>query len=369
MSVPHITHISAGRDRSVLLSAEGRAYALGAVELLAPALPPDYPQDLCLSNPSEIGHRRFAQPAPLLLNPGQRFTGIADGFADMVALRADGAALSCRPVVSREHGSAATPLAGLPRGVRQLALTESAGFALYADGAVWSWGRNLRGQLGRPAAAWMAPPGRVDDLPPIERLAAGHAHMLALDRQGGVWAWGANAAGQIGSGDLGPRTAPVRVELPRPMRQLAAGDTHSLALDEAGQLWGWGANQFGQVGDAVGLPAETRFLTRPRRVRGGVKLVRLDAGMYYSVGIGSDGEVFAWGWNGLGQLAAEGLPYSARPRRVAALREVEQVSAGLGHVLARSGQGVFAWGDNRALACGALPSTPIQTAPRRIELA
>lgn len=192
--------------------------------------------------------------------------------------------------------------------------------------------------------------------------------MLALDRQGGVWAWGANAAGQLGTGDLGQRVAPVRVELPHRVRQVAAGDTHSLALDDAGRLWGWGANNFGQVGVVMGLPAEQRFFTRPQRVRTGFKLARLDAGMLYSVAVSSDGDVFAWGWNGLGQLATDGLQASAAPRRIEVLRGVEQLAAGLGHVLALNGQGVFAWGDNRASACGALPSTPIQSTPRRITL-
>lgn len=365
----NIIQISAGRDRSLMLSTDGTAYALGAVELLGPTLPPDYPQELCLSNPTEIGHRRFAQPTPLAINPGRRFRSVADGFVDTVAVRDDGAILSCRPVVSREHGSRVVALKGLPRGARQVTLSESAGFALYADGSVWSWGMNLGGQLGRPVAALAAVPAAIEGLPPIEALAAGHAHVLALDRAGGVWAWGANAAGQLGVGDLGQRAAPVRVELPHRMRRVAAGDTHSLALDDAGCLWAWGANQFGQVGEVMGMPVEQRFFTRPQRVRSGFKAARLDAGMFYSAAISTDGDVFAWGWNGLGQLAAHGLTASARPRRIAGLKQVEQLAAGLGHVLALSGQGVFAWGDNRASACGAAPSTPIQAEPRQITIA
>ncbi len=365
----NIIQISAGRDRSVMLAADGTAYALGAVELLAPSLPPDYPQDLCLSNPTEIGHRRFAQPMPLAINPGRRFVSVADGFADTVAVQGDGVILSCRPVVSRERGSQAAAVPGLPLHARQLALSESAGFALYADGSVWSWGMNANGQLGRSAVALAAAPGAIDGLPPIEMVVAGHAHVLALDRQGSVWSWGANAAGQLGVGDLRQRGQPVRLDLPRPMRRLAAGDTHSLGVDDTGRLWGWGANQFGQVGNVMGMPAEQRFLARPQRVRAGFELAHLDAGMFYSAAVTTDGDVFAWGWNGLGQLAAHGLTASATPRRIRGLQGVERLAAGLGHVLALNGQGVLAWGDNRASACGAPPSTPIQFEPRAIAIA
>ena len=148
----NISQISAGRDRSVLLSDTGMAYMLGGDELLGPQLPPDYPGELCISNPTEIGHRRFAQPTPLAVHPGRRFVGIADGHVETLAVQQDGGIVACRPVLSREQGSAAAPVAGLPGAARQLALTGSTAFALYADGSLWSWGMDAQGQLGRAAS-------------------------------------------------------------------------------------------------------------------------------------------------------------------------------------------------------------------------
>lgn len=364
----NISQISAGRDRSVLLADTGMAFVLGGVELLGPQLPPGYPGELCISKPTEIGHRRFAQPTPLAVNPGRRFASIADGHVETLAVQQDGRVVACRPVLSREQGAVAVPVHGLPAAARQLVASGSAAFALYADGAVWSWGMDAQGQLGRPAANWTAGPARIAGLPPITALAAGHAHVLALDRTGAVWAWGANGAGQLGVGDLRQRTVPVRLELARPMRQVAAGDTHSFAVDDAGQVWGWGANNFGQVGDVLGPRSDSRYFSQPRRVRTGFRVARMDGGMFYSAAVSTAGEVFAWGWNGMGQLGQPGLTAAAQPQRIRALREVRQLAAGQGHVLALGDDGVFAWGDNRSSACGALPTAAVQLSPQRIEL-
>jgi alpha-tubulin suppressor-like RCC1 family protein len=101
-----------------------------------------------------------------------------------------------------------SPVAGLPPFAVQMVLTESAGFALYADGKVWSWGLPAYGQLGRPGTGSHQAPAVVAGLPPITALASGNSHLLALDRSGRVWTWGANAAGQLGNGTLGrERTA------------------------------------------------------------------------------------------------------------------------------------------------------------------
>ena len=61
-----IVQISAGRDRSVVLSSDGIAHAWGGIKLMGATLPPGYPGELCTSSPTEIGHNRYAQP----LNPG-----------------------------------------------------------------------------------------------------------------------------------------------------------------------------------------------------------------------------------------------------------------------------------------------------------
>lgn len=363
-----ITHISAGRDRSVALTSDGTAHIWGSVKLLGATLPPGYPGEMCTSNPTEIGHNRYAQPLPQALNPGQPFASVADGYLDTWGVLRSGAVLSCRPVVSKTSGAAQSAMTGLPAGPVQLVLTESAGFARYAGGAVWSWGMQANGQLGRPATGLQVSPAPVAGLSSISALAAGHGHVLALSRSGQVWAWGANAAGQLGTGGLQSSHLPTPIKLPARITRIAAGDTHSFAVDDKGQLWGWGANNFGQVGPVANALVQASFYSQPQRIQTNFAVAQVDAGMFYSVATTRQGDVFAWGWNGMGQLGqgAQSLGFSNQPLRLKNISNITLLSAGVGHVLAANDAGVLAWGDNRASACGAFPSTLVQALPLRV---
>ena len=364
-----VLQISAGRERSVALAVDGSAFSWGNVKRIGATLPPGYPGELCTSNPTEIGHNRYAQPEPQLLNPAAPFATVSDGYADTLAVDRKGVVLSCRPVLSQANGAPHFAVAALPPAPIQLALSESAAFALYSDGSLWSWGMRANGQLGRSTASLMEAPALLDAVPEFSALATGHGHVLALDRSGNVWTWGANAAGQLGVGDLKARARPVKIDLPTRVKCIAAGDTHSLALDEAGHLWAWGANNFGQLGETTAAISSARYSAIPVRIRTAFKVAQLDAGMFYSVATSTQGDVFAWGWNGLGQLGAESISASARPLRVAALANVTKISAGQAHVLAINDHGVSAWGDNRSSACGMLPTISVQRSPVRVAVA
>lgn len=367
--------ISAGRERSVLLDATGAAYAWGAVKVVGATLPPGYPGELCTSSPTEIGHNRFAQPVAQLLNPQQPFANVADGFVDTLAASKSGQVLVCQPVIDPDKGVASRLESGIPDSVVQVAVSESASFALLANGALWSWGLNAQGQLGRQVSGLRTAPGQVPGLPPIAFVAAGNGHVLALSKTGDVWAWGANAAGQLGIGSLAVTGTPQRVVLPGKITRVAAGDTHSLVVDAQGRLWAWGSNNFGQIGP-VKADVQAAFFTSPQRIRTGFAVAQIDAGMFYSVATSNAADVFAWGFNAMGQLGQDKqtLAFSNQPQRIAGLANITRIAAGAGHVLAAKAAGatqpaVWGWGDNRASACGAFPSVAVQLQPHPIVLA
>ena len=364
------TQISAGRDRSVALSSDGTAYGWGGVKLLGATLPPGYPGDLCTNNATEIGHNRYAQTLPQVLNPATPFSAVVDGYVEVMGVKKAGAVIALRPVVSATEGAVHSEIPGLPLFPVQIFSTESGGFALYADGSLWSWGLRASGQLGRlgsaETTAQFAAPARIPGLAPITALAAGHAHILALDRAGKVWTWGANGAGQLGNGQLASTARPVQVKLPAPVVKVAAGDTHSFAIDALGRMWGWGANNFGQVGNTLNEKAAVKYFTTPQRIKTGFAVAQIDAGMFYSVATTTQGDVFAWGWNGMGQLGRDGIGFSAQPVPFKKLKNVTRIAAGMGHVLALHDGGICAWGDNRSSACGAFPSVRVQLQPNLV---
>jgi alpha-tubulin suppressor-like RCC1 family protein len=126
--------------------------------------------------------------------------------------------------------------------------------ALRADGTVWAWGVDDKGQLGNGVSetdslvpVQVVGPGGHGKLTGVVGVAAGGGFSLARRADGSVWAWGLNAAGELGIGnDTGPElcttssypcsTKPVQVLGPggrgtlEHVSALAAGQLHSLAL-------------------------------------------------------------------------------------------------------------------------------------------
>jgi alpha-tubulin suppressor-like RCC1 family protein len=79
-------------------------------------------------------------------------------------------------------------------------------------------------------------------------IAAGGVHSLAVDANGNLWAWGSNRRGQLGIGTTGGSSlSPVRVTYPvgttHPIVSIAAGTGHSLALESQSFLFGLEASR------------------------------------------------------------------------------------------------------------------------------
>ena len=81
--------------------------------------------------------------------------------------------------------------------------------ALQADGTLWAWGSNFSGQLGngdatnQPAPVQVVNPGAV----PYVAIAAGDSYSVARQADGSLWSWGNNTKGQLGIGVSRPRPA------------------------------------------------------------------------------------------------------------------------------------------------------------------
>src|SRR5437773_753599 len=78
----------------------------------------------------------------------------------------------------------------------------------------------------------------------------------ARQSAGNVWSWGDNAYGQLGDGTTASSSTPVRVinlsgGYLSGVVAVAVGGLHSLALKSDGTVWAWGYNGYGQLGDGT----------------------------------------------------------------------------------------------------------------------
>lgn len=226
--------------------------------------------------------------------------------------------------------------------------------ALKTDGSILAWGNNRLGQLGNDTQNDQRSPIPITTLGNnIIALAAGHSFSIALKADGSVWGWGSNRYGQLGDNTRTAKAIPQPVPVPVPgtVTAIAAGRDFAFALKKDGSLWAWGFNGKGQLGD------DTRDLkVSPVQVlQPGSGVVALTAGDRHVLALKADGSVRAWGDHSFGQLGDGDMNGDLTPARMTAPgiavvglapgSGVIALAAGTVHSLALKKDGsVWAWG-------------------------
>uniref|UniRef100_A0A131YSF4 E3 ubiquitin-protein ligase HERC4 n=1 Tax=Rhipicephalus appendiculatus TaxID=34631 RepID=A0A131YSF4_RHIAP len=148
-------------------------------------------------------------------------------------------------------------------------------------------------------------------------VSCGHGHQLALTVDGQLLSWGNGGHGQLGHGSLESVQSPRLIE---PLAGVvlagaAAGGWHSAALSDAGDLYLWGWNLNGQL---AAEPREKPLSALPLLLDMDVCAVSL--GSRHTAAVAGNSSAWAWGSNAYGQLGpgADGMAQSAQPVLLAA---------------------------------------------------
>ena len=253
------------------------------------------------------------------------------------------------------HRGAVALLAGLVLG----ALLPVGAGAIEPEGAVFTWGDNGSGQLGRSASGNATTPGAVN-LDQVVQVAAGRIHSVAVKADGQtLHTWGGNVYGQLGNNSFSlqsstPQTVTISEGgVRKTIKSIAAGSDHTLALTTDGQVWAWGNNASAQLAFD---PNRIAFSRVPRKIAftlpAGVSVTDIAAGDSFSLARTSDGGVLGWGDNSRGQLGPalltgnETVKLTVTPVAVG-VTGVAAIGAGSNHSLAITSAGdVLVWGDN-----------------------
>lgn len=191
---------------------------------------------------------------------------------------------------------------------------------LKANGSVWAWGHDSFGQLGNGPAndgwtGYVTAPVQVFGLNGVGYLSdivdvvSGGELSIALKSDGTLYGWG--IGGVTGDGTNTDRNVPVRVVGPGGVGFLSdivaismgGGNEHVLALKSDGTLYSWGVNNLGQLGDNTIIAKNAPIQVHgPGDVGYLADVVAIAGGGEFSLAIKSDSTVWSWGWNNRGQL-------------------------------------------------------------------
>jgi alpha-tubulin suppressor-like RCC1 family protein len=316
---------------------------------------------------------------------------------------------------------------GAVRGRPVLAAGNSHSLAIRQDGTLWGWGDNLSGQLGTSAFTETNAPTQIGTDTNWLAVSAANATSFGLKTDGTLWFWGVdNLSSYFTPTQIGtnrnwialpkdtPNASPTALQADGTRWRLAGsftniqlvdsnlwlaviddtssrhwsvglnqtlssasssdgapewnsivgGFSHALGLKTNGTLWAWAPSSFSTpVEGQLGLG--TSFPTTPTQV-GTDTWATVSAGLYFSIGIKTDGSLCWWGVNNGFVPQGSGLRSTNLPTRLGTNTGWLAVSAGLEYALALREDGtLWSFGYNNAGRLGN-GTVPLLKEPTRV---
>jgi alpha-tubulin suppressor-like RCC1 family protein len=249
---------------------------------------------------------------------------------------------------------------------KQIALGDTITAAIKTDGTLWCWGYNSTGSLGDNTIADKSSPVQtIAGGTKWKQVSAGREVISAINTDGILWIWGRNLYGQLGDNTNTNVSSPIQtVTFGTNWKQVSCGAFNIAAIKTDGTLWNWGYNNVGQLGDNT----TTHRSSPVQTVAGGTNWKQVSAGYYHTAAIKTDGTLWIWGSNSYGLLGDNTIVKKSSPVQTIAFgTNWKQVSVGaFYHIAATKTDGtLWSWGlgtsgqlgDNTILS----KSSPVQT--------
>jgi len=227
---------------------------------------------------------------------------------------------------------------------RMVSAGENFSLGIKTDGTLWGWGQNSnRLGLGIGNLANQNLPVQIGTANDWATVSAGNVHSLAVKTNGTLWSWGNGQFGQLGNGIFNSATANVtQVGTATDWLTVSAGNRFSLAIKTNGTLWSFGLNNLGQLGIN-----NTIDQNLPVQVGSASNWVKIDAGNQHALAIDNLGFIYAWGNNTFGQFGNGTNTNSLVPIVVSSANNWTEVSAGFDHSMALNTNGIlYTFGNN-----------------------
>ena len=190
---------------------------------------------------------------------------------------------------------------------------DESAFATKSDGTLWTWGRNNNGDLGQnnltDRSSPVQIPGTTWPLTDQHKMSFSGSTAAAIKTDGTLWTWGSNYKGGIGAPGVGgddKRSSPTQVP-GTTWSKISTGTFSQCAIKTDGTMWTWGSNVYGNLGTnqhSTAFPDYDGAQTYSSPVQiPGTSWSKIPQTCKSSrCAIRTDGTLWAWGYNGDGQL-------------------------------------------------------------------
>ena len=221
---------------------------------------------------------------------------------------------------------------------------------------IWRTGYNNVGQMGTNNKDNLNTLTQLGSLTDWEQISAGGNHCLAVKQNGTLWGWGGNGSGQLGFNDRVFRSSPVQIGSSTNWSRVSTGGSAlSLGVKTDGTLWAWGVNNNGQLG--LNEAGAALYRSSPTQVGVATNWNKVSAGPFHSLATKTDGTLWSWGNNAAGGLGLNLVAANHRssPTQVGVATNWNLIATSVGYtacVIATKTDGtLWTWGSN---ICGPL---------------
>lgn len=195
-------------------------------------------------------------------------------------------------------------------------------------------------------------------------VTVGDCFLMALRDDGTVWTWGNMYCGEPAYMNVSGRmvkvyywTEPAPVQVPvSNVTAIAAGGDFCLALKNDGTVWAWGYNGYGELGDGT-TTGTSRGNISIVQVKGLENVTAISAVSLNGLALKNDGTVWAWGSNWGGQVGDGTRIDRLLPVQVKGLSNITSIWGG-SFAIADDGT-VWTWGTTFSGKAGAGPGIDI----------
>jgi alpha-tubulin suppressor-like RCC1 family protein len=238
------------------------------------------------------------------------------------------------------------PLLACEGCIKDIFVTETEFIDRFTGQELWLWGCGASGVLGNNAITNRSSPVQTvsggTDWKQASVIAGTSA---AIKTDGTLWAWGCNISGQLGTDNRTNVSSPVQtISGGNNWKQVSVGARFSAAIKTDGTLWLWGLNSLGQLGTGDIIDQSSPVQT----ISSGTNWKSISVGNDTIAGIKTDGTLWLWG-NGCRGVLGNNLtnPISSPVQTISGGNNWKQVSVGCRHAGAIKTDGtLWMWGTN-----------------------